>query len=110
MADIPEVDVTTARAGGDGIVLLDVREPDEWEAGRAPGAIHVPMSTLRADQLPAEAAVLHCICRSGGRSGKVTEALRRAGYDAYNVAGGMQAWAASGLPVVADGGGAGAVI
>lgn len=103
MAEIPEVDVATAQAGGAGVTLVDVRELDEWEAGRAPGAVHVPMSSLSADQLP-DAAVLHCICRSGGRSGKVTEALRRAGYDAYNVAGGMQAWAAACLPVVADSG------
>lgn len=100
MSEIPEVDVVTARAGGDGVVLVDVREDDEWEAGRAPGAVHRAMSTLNADQLP-DASVLHCICRSGGRSGKVTEALRRAGYEAFNVTGGMQAWAAAGLPVVA---------
>ena len=101
--DIPEVDVIAAQRGGDGVALIDVRELDEWEAGRAPGAVHVPLSNLQADLLP-EAAVLHCICRSGGRSAKVTEALRRAGYDAYNVAGGMQAWAAAGFPVEAAAG------
>jgi rhodanese-related sulfurtransferase len=76
--DIPEVDVATAHQGGDGVALIDVRELDEWEAGRAPGAVHLPLSGLRADQLP-EAAVLYCICRSGGRSAKVTGGLRRAG-------------------------------
>ena len=101
--DIPEVDVTAARSGGEGVALIDVRELDEWDAGHAPGAVHLPMSNLRADQLP-DAAVLHCICRSGGRSAKVTEALRRAGYDAYNVAGGMQAWAAAGFPMEAAAG------
>jgi rhodanese-related sulfurtransferase len=101
--DIPEVDVTAAHRGGEGVALIDVRELDEWEAGRAPGALHLPMSNLKADQLP-DAPVLHCICRSGGRSAKVTEALRRAGYDAYNVAGGMQAWEAAGFPVEAAAG------
>jgi rhodanese-related sulfurtransferase len=90
-------------------VLLDVREIDEWSAGHAPGALHVPLSRLASESVPAGATVL-CICRSGGRSGKATDALRRAGVDAVNVAGGMNAWSAAGLPVVRDDGRPGIVI
>ncbi|MGH9164312.1 MAG: rhodanese-like domain-containing protein [Acidimicrobiales bacterium] len=42
------------------------------------------------------------MCRGGGRSARATAALRNAGYDATNLAGGMKAWAAADLPVVAD--------
>jgi rhodanese-related sulfurtransferase len=82
-----------------GAVLLDVREVDEWRAVRAPAALHIPMSRLSTsvDQLPS-GQLLVCICHVGGRSAVVTEALVGAGYDAVNVAGGMQAWQAAGLP------------
>ena len=84
---------------GDGAVLLDVREPDEWSAVRAPGALHIPMGQLpsSADRLP-PSGLIACICHVGGRSAVVAEALVRAGYDAVNVAGGMDAWEAAGLP------------
>lgn len=84
----------------EGAVLLDVREPDEWRAVRAPGALHIPMSQLSAsvDRLPSDARIA-CICHVGGRSAVVAEALVGAGYDAVNVAGGMDAWEAAGLPV-----------
>lgn len=102
--------VTPADANGrSDAVLLDVREDDEWAAGHAPGAVHVPLSRLRPDTVP-EAPTLLVICRVGGRSERAAEALRRAGYEAYNVAGGMKAWSAAGLPVVRDDGDAGTVV
>jgi rhodanese-related sulfurtransferase len=109
---IPEVDAAGADdmvAGG--ALLLDVREPDEWAAGHAPAAVHVPMNDVpgRSGELPTDRPIA-CICRSGARSGRVTEYLRALGFDIVNVAGGMQGWAASGRPVVTDAGGAGAVI
>ncbi len=86
--------------------LLDVREPDEWTAGHAPGARHLPMSelTARMDELP-DADPLYVVCRSGGRSARVVAYLAGQGYPAVNVEGGMQTWAAQGRDVVADGGG-----
>jgi rhodanese-related sulfurtransferase len=83
-----------------GAVLLDVREDDEWHAVRAPDALHIPMSRLSTsvDRLP-PGRLLVCICHIGGRSAVVTEALVGAGYDAVNVAGGMEAWEAAGLPI-----------
>jgi rhodanese-related sulfurtransferase len=81
-------------------VLLDVREQDEWHAGHAPQALHIPMSELgeRFGELPSDRPLL-AVCRSGNRSGQVAGALRRAGYRVDNVAGGMQAWKDAGLPL-----------
>lgn len=86
--------------------MLDVRESDEWAAGHAPGATHLPMSELtgRMDELP-DANPLYVVCRSGGRSARVVAYLAGQGYPAINVEGGMQAWARQGREVVADGGG-----
>jgi rhodanese-related sulfurtransferase len=83
--------------------LLDVREADEWAAGRAPGARHLPMSQLteRISEVPADEP-LYVVCRSGGRSARVVAYLAQQGYPAVNVEGGMQAWSASGRDVVAD--------
>ncbi len=45
-------------------------------------------------QVPKDRTII-CICRAGGRSARATEALTAAGYDAVNMTGGMQAWAAA---------------
>ncbi len=87
-----------------GVVLLDVREEDEWSAGHAPEAMHIPMGEIpgRLDEIPAEAQLL-VVCKAGGRSARVVSYLDQAGRSAVNVEGGMAAWAASGRPLVADG-------
>jgi rhodanese-related sulfurtransferase len=86
-----------------GAWLLDVREDDEWRAGHAPDATHIPLGELgaRAAEVPKDTTV-YVICRSGSRSARAAFALVGAGWDAVNVAGGMQEWAASGLPMAAD--------
>ena len=93
-----------------GAVLLDVREPDEWQAGHAPRARHIPLSQLsrRAAELP-ERRVVVTVCRSGARSARAAAMLARDGREVSNLAGGMRAWVRAGLPVVARGGGAGRV-
>ena len=85
--------------------LLDVREEQEWVAGHAPTARHLPMSELtgRLGELPDDDP-LYVICRSGGRSARVVAYLAAQGYPAVNVDGGMQAWSAQGRAVVADAG------
>lgn len=90
---------------------LDVREADEWAAGHAPTATHIPMSQIqnRLGEIPSEDP-LYVICRSGGRSGQVVGFLVQQGYPAVNVSGGMQAWFAAGRPVEADGPGPAAII
>ncbi len=84
-------------------VLLDVREHDEWAAGHAPDAVHLPMSELagRLDDVP-DAAPLYIICRSGGRSERVTAYLNANGWEAVNVVGGMSSWSGLGLPMTAE--------
>lgn len=101
---VAEVDVReAARAARTGeALLLDVREHSEWAAGRAADAVHVPMGELRQDSVPRDRPVL-AVCRVGGRSAAVAEALASIGYDVRNVAGGMLAWQDAGLRVVADG-------
>jgi rhodanese-related sulfurtransferase len=86
--------------------MLDVREPDEWDAGHAPAARHIPMSQFveRIGELPDDDP-LYVVCRSGGRSAQVVQYLVAQGHPAVNVDGGMQVWAAIGRPVVADGAG-----
>lgn len=79
--------------------LIDVREPDEWEAGRIEAARHIRLDDL-ADRLgeidPHRPVVT--VCRSGGRSGRGAELLRSRGFDARSMDGGMKAWAQEGLP------------
>lgn len=93
-----------------GAVLVDVREPGEWMAGHADGAVHVPLGSLASSYhaLPGDRRLV-VVCRSGNRSAKATQALRAAGFDAVNLAGGMSAWLSAGLPVVDDRGARGAV-
>src|SRR5206468_3613591 len=109
---VPTVDVGEGQAlVAAGALLLDVREQDEWAAGHAPEAVLVPKGEVseRQDELPQDRRIV-AICRTGARSGVVTQALNAWGYDAVNLAGGMRAWAAAGLPVVDDDGGEGTVI
>jgi rhodanese-related sulfurtransferase len=88
-----------------GAYLLDVREPDEWAAGRAPHAHHIPLGQLqeRYREVPTDVTVV-CVCAMGVRSARAAEALAGAGYSTVNLAGGMRAWLAAELPIVADGG------
>ncbi|MEV0475271.1 rhodanese-like domain-containing protein [Streptomyces prunicolor] len=93
-------------------VLLDVREPHEWQAGHVPWAVHLPLSALTAGAgLPAEARArsLVVICRSGNRSREAAELLATRGADVVDVIGGMRDWAGAGLPVVDARGGNGIV-
>jgi rhodanese-related sulfurtransferase len=110
--DLPEVSAEEASdLVTEGALLLDVREPDEWQAGHAPDAMFVPIGQIesRLDELPRDRQIL-AICRVGNRSAAVVAALNTLGFDAINVAGGMRAWASDDLPVVADDGLPGAVI
>ncbi|MBF6214201.1 rhodanese-like domain-containing protein [Nocardia puris] len=111
-SEIPSVPVSavpgefddTARPDPARAILLDVREPDEWELGHAPGAVHIPMADVpaRAEELDYDAE-LYVICRQGGRSIEVVRYLNHVGFEAVNVSGGMVAWQQAGRPLVADG-------
>ena len=98
---VPDVSVQEAAdaAASDSVLLLDVREDDEWQAGHAQMAVHLPLSRLDVAAVPTDRPVI-AVCRSGNRSGKAATVLAKAGIDVVNMAGGMTAWAAAGLPVV----------
>jgi len=85
--------------------LVDVREPYEWEAGRIKGATHIELERLagRAEEIDRDTPVIFQ-CRVGNRSGLAMQAFRAAGYDAYNMEGGIEAWVAGGLPLEPEGG------
>lgn len=94
--DVPEVDADEARRLiGGGAQLIDVREPWEWAMSRVPGATLIPMDDIasRLSEIdPNRPAVI--MCAVGGRSARVVETLRRAGYTkAVNLAGGIVEWA-----------------
>ncbi len=95
----------------DDSILIDVREPNEWQAGHASMAISMPMSTLGATAgTLSRTTLLILVCRSGRRSDAAVNALIGAGFNAVNLAGGMQAWQLAGLDVVRDDGTPGSVI
>ncbi|SNT26812.1 Rhodanese-related sulfurtransferase [Rhodococcoides kyotonense] len=87
------------------LILLDVREDDEWQQGHAPGAVHIPMSEIpsRLGEIDIDSQ-LYVVCKGGGRSARVVEYLNQIGYDAVNVDGGMAAWQSAGRPLVRDDG------
>ena len=103
---IPQVPVSEV---SDQALVLDVREQDEWDAGHAPGAVHIPLGELpsRLDELPdTDADVLAVVCRSGGRSSRAVAWLSQQGFDVANLHGGMKAWEGAGKPLVAESGSA----
>jgi len=89
---------------GEPMVVVDVREVSEFEAGHIEGALHIPLRQLakKLDKLPSDRnAPLAVICRTGGRSSYGTMALWLLGYrNLRNIMGGMQAWEKEGFPVV----------
>ena len=82
-------------------VLVDVREESEWENGRIPGSVHVPLSQIRnrGSRVLPEGRELVLVCRSGARSALAAAMLAEDdALDAANLAGGVQAWIREGLP------------
>ena len=85
----------------DGALVIDVREPDEYESGHVPRAALIPVAAIptRIRELPRRGPV-YVICAAGNRSHAVAETLVRHGVDVRPVAGGTQAWIAAGYPIV----------
>ena len=83
-----------------GALVIDVRRAYEFEGGRLAGARNIEMNELSgaAESIPRDGAVLF-YCRSGNRSQMAAQAFREAGYDAYNLAGGIEGWVAAGRPL-----------
>ena len=93
MKEITPVEVKDLLESGEQLNLVDVREDDEVAEGIIPGAIHIPLGEVaeRVGELDKSKPYI-IICRSGGRSGRATEFLEDAGYDAANMTGGMLEW------------------
>jgi rhodanese-related sulfurtransferase len=94
------------------VQILDVREPNEWDAGHIDGSVHIPLSQIMAGQeqgrLDPERPVV-IVCRSGNRSELAALMLRAKGFQAENFEGGTEAWVAAGLPLLASDGSPGQV-
>jgi rhodanese-related sulfurtransferase len=103
MSDTPAVGVERTHSAlqrGEAVVV-DVREPWEWNQQHIPGALLIPLADLpqRLDEIPIDRDVL-VHCRSGARSARAVDFLRESGRSrAFNVSGGIEAWVAAGLPV-----------
>ena len=97
--EVRVADVKQMRARKDPVTIVDVREPMEWNLGRIPGAIHVPIGVL---ETKVEAAVprdreVVLYCARGNRSALAADALQKMGYDnVASMAGGWVAWAQEG--------------
>jgi rhodanese-related sulfurtransferase len=104
VADYSPRQVSALLAGG-AIQLVDVRQAEEWEAGRIAGARHIELSQLsaKAQTIDPDRPVVF-YCRSGSRSGMAANAFIRAGFNAHNMAGGLLDWEAAGLPLEPEGG------
>ena|SRR5215475_10582958 len=99
---VPSVDAATVPSDS---LILDVRDDDEWAAGRIEGAMHIPIYEIiqRIDEIPTDRDIV-CVCRVGNRSGQVTQFLHEQGYSIRNLDGGMMAWARTGRPMTASSG------
>lgn len=80
-------------------ILVDVREADEWDTERIPGAIHMPLSHFDPSGIPeasGQSLVLHCL--AGARSSKAADILFRSGrIDLMHMRGGLTGWKLAGL-------------
>jgi rhodanese-related sulfurtransferase len=88
----------------EGVLVLDVREDDEWRAGHVEGSVHIPLMELgaRHAELPESKQTL-VVCRVGNRSAYAAGFLIQQGIEAVNLDGGLVAWESAGRPLVADG-------
>jgi rhodanese-related sulfurtransferase len=104
-----QIEVTTERTAAalaDGsAAVVDVREDYEREAGYIAGSLHIELADLaaQAGALDRERPVIFH-CRVGSRSLMAAQAFRRAGYDAWSMAGGLEAWANEGRALAPAGG------
>jgi len=102
---VQEIDVDTLESLSAETMVLDVREPQEYEQGHVPGAINLPQADLasRLDELPRDCP-LALICRSGARSIRAAQFLRQARFEQVaNVQGGTEAWRVAGKPMAFGG-------
>ena len=101
LADTVDVQTVSQIKDRSDVVVLDVREQWEYDEQHIPGVTLIPMGEVpnRLSEIPTDKTVI-VTCRSGNRSGQVTDYLRQAGYtDVHNMAGGILAWQQAGYSV-----------
>jgi rhodanese-related sulfurtransferase len=111
---VPEISAEEAKSKldrGEVDLIVDVREPNEWDGGHIPGALHAPRGMIEWYADPSYAnhkaqlaeareknVVIHCA--TGGRSLLAAQSLQRLGFkNVSSMAGGFKDWSAKGLPV-----------
>lgn len=100
---VAPAEITTAQAYEKyqaGVLLLDVREQDEWDAGHIPNTTHIPLGELssRVDELPKDQEIV-VVCRSGNRSAEGRDILLQNGFtNVTSMAGGVSDWSSAGYP------------
>jgi rhodanese-related sulfurtransferase len=85
-----------------GLLVLDVREDDEWDAGHVEDSLHIPLMALGERVTEIGAGQVLVVCRSGHRSAHATAYLVEQGLDAVNLEDGLMAWHAAGRPLVTE--------
>lgn len=92
-------EVQEMRRRGDDVVYLDVREPNEWNLGRIPGAVHIPRGTLETkveQAIPRDRKVV-IYCAGGNRSALAADTMQQMGYgEVSSMAGGWRDWVGTG--------------
>ncbi|SRR6266498_4860178 len=81
-------------------LVIDVHQPEEYRSGHIAGAKLIPLGELnhKMQHLPKSREII-CVCASGNRSHSATQTLLNAGYDVYDMKGGMLSWRRAGFPV-----------
>jgi len=101
-AQITEVTTEEAQSRLDGSLVLDVREPEEYEQGAIPGSVHIPRGHLESQvegKVPDREGPVLVICASGFRSAFAAKTLQDLGYKSVaSVAGGFNRWKDEGRP------------
>ena len=101
--EISSIDAQERRASRDGALFVDVREPDEWDEGHIPGAVHVPRGRLESrveGLVPDKQRPLVVYCSGGTRSAFASKVLGELGYEnVVNLAGGFTDWKRNGFEV-----------
>jgi rhodanese-related sulfurtransferase len=102
ITEVTPQDVRGRKERGEAMVLVDVREPNEWNLGRLPGAVHIPRGTMETTieaRVPREATVV-IYCASGNRSALAADTLQQMGYtNVASMSGGFRDWSGTGGPV-----------
>jgi rhodanese-related sulfurtransferase len=102
VTEISPTDAAAKAKSSSDVVIVDVREKDEFDESHIPDAVHMSRGTIELeveDKFPDRNTTIICHCGGGGRSALAAESLQKMGYkNVRSMAGGFKAWKAAGLP------------